>query len=117
MAGADGYKLQLKHSTNKVLWRELDFIMVDIPPGTGDTINFFTRNDLDGDNSSTHQELALQDVKRGIKMFDKLGVKIIGLVDNMSYFYLRIKKYPILVKEVLKKLLKNLAKNSMVKYL
>ena len=35
---------------------------------------------------STPQELALQDVKRGIKMFDKLGVKIIGLIDNMSYF-------------------------------
>ena len=35
---------------------------------------------------STPQELALQDVKRGIKMFDKLGVKIIGLIDNMSHF-------------------------------
>ena len=35
---------------------------------------------------STPQEIALQDVKRGIKMFDKLGVKIIGLVDNMSHF-------------------------------
>jgi ATP-binding protein involved in chromosome partitioning len=35
---------------------------------------------------STPQEVALLDVKRGIKMFDKLGVKILGLVDNMSYF-------------------------------
>jgi len=35
---------------------------------------------------STPQELALQDVKRGIRMFDKLKVKIIGLIDNMSYF-------------------------------
>ena len=35
---------------------------------------------------STPQEVALIDVKRGIKMFDKLGVKILGLVDNMSYF-------------------------------
>ena len=35
---------------------------------------------------STPQEIALQDVKRGIKMFEKLGVNIIGLVDNMSYF-------------------------------
>ena len=35
---------------------------------------------------STPQEIALQDVKRGIRMFDKLGVKIIGLIDNMSYF-------------------------------
>lgn len=35
---------------------------------------------------STPQEVALLDVKRGIKMFDKLGIKILGLVDNMSYF-------------------------------
>ena len=35
---------------------------------------------------STPQEVALLDVKRGIKMFDKLGVKILGLVDNMSHF-------------------------------
>ena len=35
---------------------------------------------------STPQEIALQDVKRGIRMFDKLGTKIIGLVDNMSFF-------------------------------
>ena len=45
---------------------------------------------------STPQELALQDVKRGIRMFDKLGVKIIGLVDNMSFFKGEDgKKYPI----------------------
>ena len=45
---------------------------------------------------STPQEIALQDVKRGIKMFDKLGVKIIGLVDNMSHFIGDDgKKYPI----------------------
>ena len=45
---------------------------------------------------STPQELALQDVKRGIKMFDKLGVKIIGLIDNMSHFIGDDgKKYPI----------------------
>ena len=45
---------------------------------------------------STPQELALQDVKRGIRMFDKLGIKIIGLVDNMSFFKGEDgKKYPI----------------------
>jgi len=45
---------------------------------------------------STPQELALQDVKRGIKMFDKLGVKILGLIDNMSHFIGDDgKKYPI----------------------
>ena len=45
---------------------------------------------------STPQEIALQDVKRGIRMFDKLGVKIIGLIDNMSHFIGDDgKKYPI----------------------
>ena len=45
---------------------------------------------------STPQEVALLDVKRGIKMFDKLGVKILGLVDNMSFFIGDDgKKYPI----------------------
>ena len=69
-----------------------------MPPGTGDThLTFSQEISLDGVIIvSTPQELALQDVKRGIKMFDKLGVKIIGLVDNMSYFLSEDKKkYPI----------------------
>ena len=41
---------------------------------------------MDGAIIVSTQELALQDVKRGIRMFDKLGSKIIGLVDNMSFF-------------------------------
>jgi len=61
---------------------------VDMPPGTGDTqLTFSQEIKMDGVIIiSTPQELALQDVKRGIKMFDKLGVKIIGLIDNMSHF-------------------------------
>ena len=57
-------------------------------PGTGDTqLTFSQEIKIDGAIIvSTPQEVALLDVKRGIKMFDKLGVKIIGLVDNMSYF-------------------------------
>jgi len=88
----------IKTFTNKVLWKDLDFIIVDMPPGTGDTqLTFSQEISLDGVIIvSTPQELALQDVKRGIKMFDKLGVKIIGLVDNMSYFLSEDKKkYPI----------------------
>ena len=74
--------------TQKVNWKELDFIIVDMPPGTGDTqLTFSQEIKLDGAIIvSTPQEVALLDVKRGIKMFDKLGVKILGLVDNMSYF-------------------------------
>ena len=78
----------IKTFTQKVSWKDLDFIIVDMPPGTGDTqLTFSQEINMDGVVIvSTPQELALQDVKRGIKMFDKLGVKIIGLIDNMSYF-------------------------------
>ena len=78
----------IKTFTQKVAWNNLDFIIVDMPPGTGDTqLTFSQEIKMDGVIIiSTPQELALQDVKRGIKMFDKLGVKIIGLIDNMSYF-------------------------------
>ena len=74
--------------TQKVNWKDLDFIIVDMPPGTGDTqLTFSQEIKMDGAIIvSTPQEVALLDVKKGIKMFDKLGVKILGLVDNMSYF-------------------------------
>ena len=78
----------IKTFTQKVEWKNLDIIVVDMPPGTGDTqLTFAQEIKIDGAVIvSTPQEIALQDVKRGIKMFDKLKVKIIGLIDNMSYF-------------------------------
>ena len=78
----------IKTFTQKVSWKDLDFLIVDMPPGTGDTqLTFSQEIKMDGAIIvSTPQEVALLDVKRGIKMFDKLGVKIIGLVDNMSFF-------------------------------
>jgi len=78
----------IKTFTQKVLWKNLDFLIVDMPPGTGDTqLTFSQEIKVDGVVIiSTPQEIALLDVKRGIKMFDKLKVKIIGLIDNMSYF-------------------------------
>jgi ATP-binding protein involved in chromosome partitioning len=88
----------IKTFTQKVEWKDLDFIIVDMPPGTGDTqLTFAQEINMDGAIIiSTPQEIALQDVKRGIKMFDKLKVKIIGLVDNMSHFTGDDgKKYPI----------------------
>ena len=88
----------IKTFTQKVSWKDLDFIIVDMPPGTGDTqLTFAQEINVDGAIIvSTPQEIALQDVKRGIKMFDKLKVKILGLVDNMSYFTGDDgKKYPI----------------------
>jgi len=78
----------IKTFTQKVLWNDLDFIVVDMPPGTGDTqLTFSQEIKVDGVIIvSTPQEIALLDVKRGIKMFDKLNVPILGLVDNMSFF-------------------------------
>tara|TARA_B100000029_G_scaffold260068_1_gene256588 strand:- start:41 stop:868 length:828 start_codon:yes stop_codon:yes gene_type:complete len=78
----------IKTFTQKVLWNNLDFIIVDMPPGTGDTqLTFAQEIKVDGVIIiSTPQEIALLDVKRGIKMFDKLNVPILGLVDNMSFF-------------------------------
>ena len=78
----------IKTFTQKVDWKNLDFLIVDMPPGTGDTqLTFSQEIQMDGAIIiSTPQEIALLDVKRGIKMFDKLGVKILGLVDNMSFF-------------------------------
>jgi len=78
----------IKTFTQKVLWDNLDFIVVDMPPGTGDTqLTFAQEIKVDGAIIvSTPQEIALLDVKRGIKMFDKLKVPIVGLVDNMSFF-------------------------------
>ena len=71
----------IKTFTQKVNWKDLDFIIVDTQ------LTFSQEIKMDGAIIvSTPQEVALLDVKRGIKMFDKLQVKILGLVDNMSFF-------------------------------
>ena len=78
----------IKTLTQRVLWKDLDFIVIDMPPGTGDAqLTFAQEVKVDGTIIiSTPQDLALMDVKRGVQMFDKTKVKIIGLVDNMSFF-------------------------------
>ena len=78
----------IKTMTQKVLWKDRDVIVIDMPPGTGDTqLTFAQEVKIDGAIIvSTPQDLALLDVKRGIQMFNKTGVKILGLIDNMSYF-------------------------------
>ena len=78
----------IKTLTEKVSWKDLDFLIIDMPPGTGDTQLTFAQDvKIDGAIIiSTPQELALTDVQRGIQMFDKTKIKILGLVDNMSFF-------------------------------
>ena len=78
----------IKTLTEKVSWKNLDFLIIDMPPGTGDTQLTFAQDvKIDGAIIvSTPQELALMDVQRGIRMFDKTKIKILGLIDNMSFF-------------------------------
>ncbi len=78
----------IKTLTEKVKWKDIDFLIIDMPPGTGDTqLTFAQKIKIDGAIIiSTPQELALMDVHRGIRMFDKTNIKILGLVDNMSFF-------------------------------
>ena len=78
----------IKTMTQKVLLKDRDVIIIDMPPGTGDTqLTFVQEVKINGAIIvSTPQDLALLDVKRGIQMFEKTGVKILGLIDNMSYF-------------------------------
>ena len=78
----------IKTMTQKVLWKDRDVIIIDMPPGTGDTQLTFTQEiKVDGAVIvSTPQDLALLDVRKGIQMFEKMNVKILGLIDNMSYF-------------------------------
>ena len=78
----------IKTLAEKVLWKDLDFLIIDMPPGTGDTQLTFAQDvKIDGAIIiSTPQELALIDVTRGIQMFNKVKIKILGLVENMSFF-------------------------------
>jgi len=78
----------IKTMTENVLWKDRDVIIIDMPPGTGDTqLTFAQQIKVDGAVIiSTPQDLALLDVKRGIEMFNKTGINILGLVDNMSFF-------------------------------
>ncbi|MFZ4403785.1 MAG: Mrp/NBP35 family ATP-binding protein [Pseudobdellovibrionaceae bacterium] len=69
-------------------WGELDYLIVDLPPGTGDIqLSLAQKVPLAGAVVvSTPQNMALADVKKAIDMFQRVNVKILGLVENMSYF-------------------------------
>jgi len=74
---------QLVFQTN---WRDLDYLIVDLPPGTGDTQLTLTQKvPLSGAIIvTTPQDIALLDARRGLKMFEKVNVRILGVVENMS---------------------------------
>jgi ATP-binding protein involved in chromosome partitioning len=71
-----------------VEWGELDFLLVDLPPGTGDAqLTLCQTVPLDGGVIvTTPQEASLGVVRKGIAMFQKVNVPILGIVENMSYF-------------------------------
>jgi ATP-binding protein involved in chromosome partitioning len=74
---------QLLRQTN---WGELDYLIVDMPPGTGDiALTLSQRVPLTGAVIvTTPQDIALLDARKGIKMFEKVGVPILGIVENMA---------------------------------
>ncbi len=71
-----------------VLWGELDYLVLDMPPGTGDAALTLTQTaPLSGAVIvSTPQEVALIDARKGLQMFQRVQVPVLGLVENMSYF-------------------------------
>ncbi|MCY7272468.1 MAG: Mrp/NBP35 family ATP-binding protein, partial [Phormidesmis sp. CAN_BIN44] len=72
----------------QVEWGELDYLIVDMPPGTGDAqLTMAQAVPMAGVVIvTTPQTVALLDSRRGLKMFQQLGVKVLGIVENMSYF-------------------------------
>ncbi len=78
----------IKQFLQDVLWDELDFLVIDMPPGTGDAqLTLVQTVPLSGVVMvTTPQEVALADVRRGINMFRKIEVPVLGIVENMSYF-------------------------------
>ena len=74
---------QLLRQTN---WKDLDYLIVDMPPGTGDIqLTLAQRVPMTGAIIvTTPQDIALLDAKKGLKMFEKVGVPILGLVENMA---------------------------------
>jgi ATP-binding protein involved in chromosome partitioning len=76
---------QLLRQTN---WKDLDYLIVDMPPGTGDIqLTLSQRVPLTGAVIvTTPQDIALLDARKGIKMFEKVGVPILGIVENMAVY-------------------------------
>ncbi len=78
----------LKQFLEQVEWGELDYLIVDLPPGTGDVALTLAQSiPMTGAVVvCTPQDLALQDAKRALKMYQTLNIPLIGILENMSYY-------------------------------
>ncbi len=72
---------------NQTRWRDLDYLVIDLPPGTGDVqLSLSQRIPVSGAIIvTTPQDIALLDARKGLAMFRKVGVSVLGVVENMSY--------------------------------
>jgi ATP-binding protein involved in chromosome partitioning len=78
----------VKQFLSDVLWGELDYLIVDMPPGTGDVqLSLAQLVPVQGAVLvTTPQEVAVMDVRRALRMFETVAVPVLGVVENMSYF-------------------------------
>ena len=78
----------IKQLLYEVEWNQIDILVLDLPPGTGDTqLTLAQQVPISGSVIvSTPQDIALLDVKKGINMFHKVDIPVLGIVENMSYF-------------------------------
>jgi ATP-binding protein involved in chromosome partitioning len=76
----------LEQLVNETKWRDVDYLVVDLPPGTGDIqLTLAQRVPVTGAVIvTTPQDIALIDARKGLKMFEKVGIPILGIVENMS---------------------------------
>jgi ATP-binding protein involved in chromosome partitioning len=78
----------ISHFIKNILWGELDFLLIDFPPGTGDIqLTLSQKAQLMGAIMvTTPQEVSLMDVKKAISLFEQVKIPLIGVVENMSYY-------------------------------
>ncbi len=78
----------LEQLLRQTRWRDLDYLIVDMPPGTGDIqLTLYQKVPVTGAVIvTTPQDIALLDARKGLKMFEKVGIPILGIVENMSIY-------------------------------
>ena len=78
----------LEQLLQETSWRDLDYLIIDLPPGTGDTqLTLAQKVPVSGAVIvTTPQDIALLDVRKAVKMFEKVEIPVLGIVDNMSTY-------------------------------